>query len=1061
MKTEARSFSPGVKMDRKGLPVLKTCDVVVTGGSFAGVAAALEIARAGRKVVVVEPRTYLGREVTATLRPWVHVNETLDNEKLSELIKACIDKTGSSCEGQNEIPLHMDAVKTVLEDLLIEAGVELVYASLPVGLSDDGDKKNLIIGNKSGRQIVECQMVLDATENATVARLSGGFFVDNGHKIARYHKTIEFYRVHPLREMNLTVPEEFGIAGHTVNFHQGYKGDGHIFAEFALDFRDQDSIESGMSREIESRHKAMKLASYLMNNITEFEEAAFVSTSYELDGPGTGSLSDSLPKWAEKVSEFNLQDNESLTIGGFAGPVRHLWCLSEAARVEEDRKEWVRNPVDASCMGTALAKGLIDHWDELLAVSVTDEEDQDDFELMNLEVKELDSPKRGGTYRRSRVSPETIPVLRETEVLVVGGGTSGATAATVAAQEGAKTVLLEMNPGLGGTGTLGGVDSYWFGRRLGFNQRLTEKVEEAHEAIRHTRNKWNIEAKMYVLIQGAERAGVETFFNAITTGVLMDGNRVKGVVVATRWGLFAIAAETVIDATGDGDVAVYAGADYVYGSSRDHVSMWYSLAQFSTPGLSRNNFTSMVDVSNIEDYTRAILAGRRRKRDDNCHDHGIYVATRESRHVLGDTVMTQTDQLVQKQWADVINIHFSNTDIKGKSQSNWIHLGLIPPNLEVEVPYRILLPKGIDGLLVAGKAMSATHDAFAVIRMQADLENLGGIVGIASAMAVRNGQTPRELVVTELQKRIVSEGMLPADVLDRKIEEPRNYSNEELKRLVESLADDKPLYAYSDMDMSEVFHDRIPLVEVCTAGSSVIPILEQELPGAEGVYRLRLAQALAWYQSPAAVPVLAEEIEKQLEDGGEGLPLRDSHIRYAGEPPDQGAMPDTAYLIYTLGLVPDKRNLIVWDQIADRLDAVETDISDGTKGLFYYVDAVCFGIERLADPEAVPILEKIYRHDAFREQTSGEGFQVAHSLERQAMLELSIARAKARCGSPKGAEVLIGYLTDVRALLAEQAHKELASISGKDFGKDARLWTEWLEEVKDDLQPCPVIENFD
>jgi len=52
------------------------------------------------------------------------------------------------------------------------------------------------------------------------------------------------------------------------------------------------------------------------------------------------------------------------------------------------------------------------------------------------------------------------------DVLVVGGGTSGATAAITSAREGMSTVLLELNPGLGGTGTLGGVDSYWFGRRV-------------------------------------------------------------------------------------------------------------------------------------------------------------------------------------------------------------------------------------------------------------------------------------------------------------------------------------------------------------------------------------------------------------------------------------------------------------------------------------------------------------------------------------------------------------------------------------------------------------------
>lgn len=56
---------------RRTLPVLRSADVLVVGGGFAGIAAALEYGRSGYLVVVVEPRTYLGREATATLRPWM------------------------------------------------------------------------------------------------------------------------------------------------------------------------------------------------------------------------------------------------------------------------------------------------------------------------------------------------------------------------------------------------------------------------------------------------------------------------------------------------------------------------------------------------------------------------------------------------------------------------------------------------------------------------------------------------------------------------------------------------------------------------------------------------------------------------------------------------------------------------------------------------------------------------------------------------------------------------------------------------------------------------------
>ena len=66
-----------------------------------------------------------------------------------------------------------------------------------------------------------------------------------------------------------------------------------------------------------------------------------------------------------------------------------------------------------------------------------------------------------------------------------------------------------------------------------------------------------------------------------------------------------------------------------------------------------------------------------------------------------------------------------------------------------------------------------------------------------------------------------------------------------------------------------------------------------------------------------------------------------------------------------------------------------------------------------------------------------------------------IGRALARCGSAEGYVILIGYLQDVRALLAEHAHGELVAISGRDFGKDATAWGQWLEEASDDLQPVP------
>jgi hypothetical protein len=648
-------------------------------------------------------------------------------------------------------------------------------------------------------------------------------------------------------------------------------------------------------------------------------------------------------------------------------------------------------------------------------------------------------------------------VLRDVDVLVVGGGTSGAIAAIAAGREGRRTLVVDMNPGLGGTGTYGGVNSYWFGRRVGFADRSMAWVDRVHEYLGHPKlegasPRWNMEAKTQALMEEAEDASVEILLNTLAIGAIVEGDSVRGIVAATRSGPVALLGKVVIDGTGDGDVATFAGAECTYGSARDHAAMWYSLAQIAAPGRTRNNFTSTVDVSNIEDYTRAILAGRRRGEIGPDHDHGIYVAPRESRHIRADVTLTLTDQLLLRCWPDVVNVAFSNNDIKGQHSSDWMRMGLIPPNLEIEIPYRALLPKGLDNILVIGKAMSATHNALPAIRMQPDLENLGGAAGLAAAMAIEAGKAPRAIKVRALQARLVQVGVLPEHVLTRTLV-PRKRTKAHLRSLVDSLSADRPLHAYSDMDMEEVFRARIPLVDLCCAGPEVIPILEEALERADCPRRVLLAQALALLGSPAGAPVLISAIQDQLATGR--LPERKHVIRHAVQyAPDQAAMPKAANMLYSLGMARDRRALPVWQRVVDLLASVEDeDVCNQAKGVFYYVDAMCFGIERLGDPSAVPILRQLHSYAPFRHKELLSGFRADYLEERTAYLEVIIGRALARCGSPEGVVILINYLNDVRGLLAEHAHDELVAITGQDL--DAAAWAEWLEVEGEGLKPAP------
>jgi hypothetical protein len=122
---------------------------------------------------------------------------------------------------------------------------------------------------------------------------------------------------------------------------------------------------------------------------------------------------------------------------------------------------------------------------------------------------------------------------------------------------------------------------------------------------------------------------------------------------------------------------------------------------------------------------------------------------------------------------------------------------------------------------------------------------------------------------------------------------------------------------------------------------------------------------------------------------------------------------------------------------------------------YYYVTSVCFGAERLGDPDAIPLLQQLHSYAPFQHHVMEEGFEPDYFRERLAFLEVVIGRALARCGSPDGYVILITYLNDARALLAEHAHSELKSMTGRDFGKDASAWSQWLEDAADTLQPRP------
>lgn len=1045
------------------LPVLYAADVIIPGGSCAAISAAVELANAGKRVILIESRSYPGREITAALRPWLDIDGP---GALPRVITAILDRNGSTSRN-GAVPLRMDAVKLALEDQLLDAGVKLLYASTVIDILSSPDGiTGVVIGNKSGRQVITGQTVIDATETALAARIAGCRFDTSSRGRHVFRRTLEFTGAGTIKPGSLPVPGDLNLDTNRVTVRSGYRGGGHVLVEFGLgDLPEGFSADDVHRRESEARHRSMRLVSHLVTNEPAFNGAFFAVSSHMLHGPGCHQLADTAPSTRHTPPDGTVtvrhpsEGKQTIPLDAFATDVPGLWCLQEAARIDSGWETWFSGPVTSSLIGSAFARTVAPLLPESVSPSLSQQRpaaEQPRPYSFHRRISEPDSPEAGRYYPGQAVGAQTVPVLDSVDVLVVGGGTSGATAAITAATGGVSAHVVDMNPVLGGTGTIGGVDSYWFGRKAGFNRRIARLVDDVHGMIGYAGEKWNIEAKMYALLRETERAGAGITLNAPVIGAVTDGSVVRGAVFATSWGPRAVHAKVTIDATGDGDVAVFAGAESVYGTESTGIPMWYSLAQFTEPGKTQNNFTGPVSIGNIEDYTRAILAGRRR--GGELHDHGAYVASRETRHITGDYRLTLTDILRCRRWPDVVNVVFSNYDIKGIVDSDWLRMGYLPPNLEIEIPYRILLPRGLDGILVAGKAISATHDALPPIRMQADLENLGGVVAVAALLAVKSGCPPRKIDISALQHRLVEHGVLPPECPGRKIDPPR-YTSRELTGFLDRVIAGRPFHLSGEMEMDELERPPLPLVTLLTSGDDGLAVLTDAFETADGDARVRIARMLAMYGSPLGVPLLIKTIMDSFKGGV--LPVRTSDIKYVQLPPDHGAMPQVVYLMYSLGMTADTRSIPVWNKVAELINPAEESFREMEPGTHYYVEAVCYGTERLGTSDALPALRKLHSFPALNGYVVRSGIEPDYFLERRAILELGIARAMARCGDPGGLAILTGYLDDSRRTLAGYAHRQLKAITETDIGKSSALWNDWLDRSRSSWGPRPLLGRQD
>jgi len=413
-----------------------------------------------------------------------------------------------------------------------------------------------------------------------------------------------------------------------------------------------------------------------------------------------------------------------------------------------------------------------------------------------------------------------VPVIDEVDVLVVGGGPAGLSAAIYAARYGAKTMLIEQSGDVGGVATTG-LMSHWTSlTKGGFYEEILERSSTYdHRQIIDT------EKLKTVLLEMLKEAGVKLQLYTFASDVIMDGNKVTGVITESKSGREAVMARIVIDASGDGDIAAKAGVPFKKGREEDGkmqpmtimfrvagvemdkaVFTWGmedtfklaagDLAQLGRkhlpfpaghvllypspyPGIVNCNMTNCIDVdgTDVRDLTKATYVCRSQidpivnfLREyvpgyENCFaiSSASIIGVRETRHFIGEYTLTEQDILEAREFDDWIvtkalfnfdlhNVTGSGLDAKGVQKK-------FPQRRGYTIPYRCCLPKNVENLYLCGRNISSTHLAHSNFRVMPIVANMGQSIGIAAALCIKAGVTPREVDIAALHKALNSEGV--------------------------------------------------------------------------------------------------------------------------------------------------------------------------------------------------------------------------------------------------------------------------------------------------------------
>jgi len=645
-----------------------------------------------------------------------------------------------------------------------------------------------------------------------------------------------------------------------------------------------------------------------------------------------------------------------------------------------------------------------------------------------------------------------LPESSRADVVVAGGGTGGAMAALGSLQEGAQTVTVEYLPELGGTSTVGGVTGYYGGYR---GTRFFKFIEdEVKEQIRLTGRCTRGVARMLHYRKQVTQAGGTLLTNSIVCGAIKDRQKVTGLVVERAGRLFTITGDVVIDATGDGDVAAFAGADYEVGNQRMRCTQNYSQWDVN-PGVkdwkdaSANRDYDILWSHKLSEWQRGYQLSHQQS---HYYDFSPMLTVRECRRITGDYTITLRDAILERRHQDTICLATSDFDPHHFGDTVFTRVGcLIPHQVSavVEIPYRAILPRGIDNLLISAKAISQTHNALQFTRMSFDIMTLGYVTGRIAASVAKQGIKPREFDVSTLQNELREWKIVSPLPTARSTDEGSDV--ESAKRCIDELTAGKP------NSLLRIMMQPTEAVE---------PLLRTAYGQAhDETQQLRLAKALAWFGNPIGNELIVSEMKGLFEQE-----------QATGKLPREYYREDKATSYWTinqdialLALSGDPAVLPDILALADALRLKNPPVIQATKynqgridlrliPFYNRIVIICFAVERMPQKRAIRTLYRFLDDPFIRNQVTRTPKEAGDKVYG-GILESRLAAILARCGDKRGFAILAKYLNDVHPMLAHYASQELKTLLGVDFGCDSQQWMGHIERLTFPMAPTPCRDD--